>query len=45
LRDTWGFEIEHLEAGLGLSPYRGEDPHLARVIAKAPGRAATGQVS
>ncbi|MGH3681879.1 MAG: methyltransferase domain-containing protein, partial [Natronosporangium sp.] len=37
LRRTWGFEIEHLEAGRGLSPYEGEDPHLARVIARTPG--------
>lgn len=29
-----GFEIEHLEAGRGLSPYEGEDPHLARIIAR-----------
>jgi tetratricopeptide (TPR) repeat protein/SAM-dependent methyltransferase len=32
LRDL-GFKIEHLEAGRGLSPYEGEDPHLARIIA------------
>jgi tetratricopeptide (TPR) repeat protein/SAM-dependent methyltransferase len=29
-----GFEIEHLEAGRGFSPYEGEDPHLARIIAR-----------
>lgn len=39
LRRTWGFEIEHLEAGRGLSPYEGEDPHLARIIARVPGPA------
>ncbi len=33
LAATWGFEIEYVTAGYGLSPYRGEDPHLARVIA------------
>ncbi|MPZ26653.1 MAG: methyltransferase domain-containing protein [Micromonosporaceae bacterium] len=37
LRQAWGFEIEHLAAGRGLSPYEGEDPHLARVIARTPG--------
>lgn len=37
LRRTWGFEIQHLEAGRGLSPYEGVDPHLAR-IARMPGR-------
>jgi tetratricopeptide (TPR) repeat protein/SAM-dependent methyltransferase len=36
LSERWGFEIEHLEAGTGLSPYQGEDPHLARVIARLP---------
>jgi SAM-dependent methyltransferase len=45
LRDRYGFEIEHLEAGRGLSPYRGEDPHLARVIASAPPRDAARQIS
>jgi SAM-dependent methyltransferase/tetratricopeptide (TPR) repeat protein len=34
LERTWGFTIEHLEAGTGLSPYQGEDPHLARIIAR-----------
>lgn len=38
LRHRWGFEIEHLEAGRGLSPYQGEDPHLARIIARLIGR-------
>jgi SAM-dependent methyltransferase/tetratricopeptide (TPR) repeat protein len=37
LRTRWGFEIEHLEAGRGLSPYGDEDPHLARVIAAQNG--------
>lgn len=36
LRRTWGCEIEHLEAGRGISPYEGEDPHLARIIARVP---------
>jgi SAM-dependent methyltransferase len=35
LSERWGFEIEHLEAGTGLSPFQGEDPHLARVIARS----------
>jgi ubiquinone/menaquinone biosynthesis C-methylase UbiE len=35
LSERWGFEIEHLEAGVGLSPFQGEDPHLARVIARS----------
>jgi SAM-dependent methyltransferase/tetratricopeptide (TPR) repeat protein len=34
LIQTWGFTIEHSEAGTGLSPFEGEDPHLARVIAR-----------
>jgi SAM-dependent methyltransferase len=34
LLHRWGFEIEHLEAGRGLSPYQREDPHLARIIAR-----------
>jgi len=29
----YGFEVEHIEEGYGLSPYKGEDPHLVRVIA------------
>jgi len=33
LTSRWGFEVEHLEARTGLSPYLDEDPHLARVIA------------
>jgi SAM-dependent methyltransferase/tetratricopeptide (TPR) repeat protein len=37
LQRTWGFTIEHLEAGRGLSPYQGEDPHLARIVARIPG--------
>jgi hypothetical protein len=28
-----GFQIVSLVEGTGLSPYRGEDPHLVRVIA------------
>lgn len=38
LKRTWGFRIDHLEAGRGLSPYQGEDPHLARLIARLPRR-------
>lgn len=33
LKDN-GFEILHLEDGYGFSPFRGEDPHLVRVIAE-----------
>lgn len=33
LRNRWGFEVQHVEAGQGLSPYDGEDPHLGRIIA------------
>lgn len=29
-----GFKIIHMEEGYGLSPFRGEDPHLVRVIAE-----------
>jgi hypothetical protein len=36
LRDRWGFDLEHVEAGQGLSPYDGEDPYLGRVIAFRP---------
>jgi SAM-dependent methyltransferase/tetratricopeptide (TPR) repeat protein len=36
LTARWGFAVEHLEAGTGLSPYRGEDPHLARIVAQRP---------
>jgi hypothetical protein len=36
LTTIYGFEVEHLEAGAGLSPFKGEDPHLARIIARAP---------
>lgn len=36
LREQWGFEIEHIEAGQGLSPYDGEDPFLARIVACRP---------
>jgi hypothetical protein len=44
LTGTWGFDVEHLEAGRGLAPYRDEDPHLARIIARTPARKA-GQAS
>jgi SAM-dependent methyltransferase len=44
LTGTWGFDVDHLEAGRGLAPYRDEDPHLARIIARAPARGA-GQAS
>jgi hypothetical protein len=36
LRARWGFEIEYVDAGQGLSPYDGEDPHLARIVASRP---------
>ena len=39
LSERWGFEVEHLEAGQGLSPYDGEDPFLARIVARRPGTA------
>lgn len=34
LRDRWGFDVEHLEAGQGLSPYDDEDPFLGRIVAR-----------
>jgi SAM-dependent methyltransferase/tetratricopeptide (TPR) repeat protein len=34
LERRWGFKVEHLESGHGFSPYRDEDPHLARIIAQ-----------
>jgi tetratricopeptide (TPR) repeat protein/SAM-dependent methyltransferase len=37
LESRWGFTIEHIETGQGLSPYGGEDPHLARIIALRSG--------
>ena len=40
LTGSWAFEMEHLEAGRGLAPYRGEDPHVARIVARAPARPA-----
>ena len=43
LPSRWGFEVEHLEARTGLSPYLDEDPHLARVIAHHPGAHASMQ--
>jgi ubiquinone/menaquinone biosynthesis C-methylase UbiE len=30
----YGFEVLHFEEGTGLSPYKGEDPVLTRVVAK-----------
>ena len=30
----FGFEVSHFEEGTGLSPYKGEDPVLCRVVAK-----------
>jgi hypothetical protein len=36
LSERWGFQVEHLEAGQGLSPYDGEDPFLSRIIARRP---------
>lgn len=36
LTRMWGFDIEYLEAGQGFSPYQGEDPFLARLIARLP---------
>lgn len=32
-----GFEILHREARFGLSVYRGEDPHLCRIVARKDG--------
>lgn len=32
----YGFEPVEIEEGRGLSPYRGEDPHLYRIIARRP---------
>lgn len=34
LAERYRFTVLHLEAGQGLSPYDGEDPHLARIIAR-----------
>jgi len=33
LSSEYGFSILHEEEGTGLSPYRGEDPVLYRVVA------------
>ncbi len=33
LSADFGFDPIHVEEGTGLSPYRGEDPHLYRIIA------------
>ena len=30
----YGFEVSHFEEGTGLSPYKGEDPVLCRVVAR-----------
>lgn len=32
LTEKWSFEIQHIEAGQGLSPYDGEDPFLSRIV-------------
>jgi len=34
LRDQFGFELLDEVEGTGLSPYKGEDPHLYRVVAR-----------
>lgn len=34
LRDTHGFAVLYEEEGAGLSPYKGEDPVLYRIVAK-----------
>jgi hypothetical protein len=34
LEHRYGFTLLHEEQGTGLSPYRGEDPHLYRVVAR-----------
>jgi SAM-dependent methyltransferase len=34
LRERYGFQVLHEEESAGLSPYRGEDPVLYRVIAR-----------
>jgi hypothetical protein len=34
LRETYGFAVLHEEEGRGLSPFKGEDPVLYRVIAQ-----------
>lgn len=31
---SFGYEIVHLEEGIGFSPFKEEDPHLVRVVAK-----------
>jgi glycerophosphoryl diester phosphodiesterase len=38
LSDEHGFHVGYLEAGHGFSPHDGEDPHLARLIARLPAR-------
>lgn len=37
LRDDYGFELVLEQEGNGMSPYKGEDPQLYRVIARHPG--------
>ena len=34
LRERYDYEVVHEEEGRGLSPYRDEDPHLYRVVAR-----------
>ncbi|MBD8870864.1 class I SAM-dependent methyltransferase [Nocardioides donggukensis] len=34
LREARGFEILHFEEGAGLSPYKGEDPVLCRIVGR-----------
>lgn len=36
LVEDHGFDVEHFEESTGLSPYRGEDPVLCRVVARRP---------
>lgn len=38
LRAQYGFHVEDVEAGRGLSSEEGDDPHLARVVARLPAR-------
>ena len=37
LTERWGFDVEHIEAGRGMSPYGDEDPYLARILARRGG--------
>lgn len=34
LKERYGFDIQVLQTGIGFSPYKGEDPLLARVVAR-----------